>query len=459
MKQLTGLDSAFLSAETANWPTHVASLTIFDPSKSQEPYTVDRLKELIAARLHLLPPLRWRLAEPPLSLGPPYWLEDPDFDLDYHVRRIAVPSPGDRRELAELAAEIYRRHLDRRRPLWEWWVIEGLEGGHIACLFKIHHAYLDGVTGVAMHEILFDETPEPKVVAPPPGYRWKPDTIPSNRRLLVQSLPFFLGTPVRLGRQLRSLGDAARNLGRESGRMRTQAPETSFNAPISQHRSFAYASVSLSDVKRVKNAFGVKVNDVVLAICAGALRRYLSERRELPEDPLIASVPVNIRSSDQAGHGNQISGMTASLATDVADPVERLRQIHDSTQASKEIHDAMGAKTLMGLADTPPPMLVWLAIQFYARSQLSRRFRVPYNLVISNVPGPPHPMYHMGAEVKGVYSMGICFDGAGLYVGLMSHADQIDFGLLACKELVPDPWFISDGISAALDELVSAARP
>ena len=240
--------------------------------------------------------------------------------------------------------------------------------------------------------------------------------------------------------------------------MPTRVPSTSFNDVITQHRSFAYASVSLSDVKRVKNAFGTKVNDVVLAICSGALRHYLQQRGELPADPLVASVPVNIRPDDSPRHGNQISGMSASLATDVADPVERLRRIHANTQASKLAHEAMGADMLTRLADTPPPMLLSLAVRFYARTQLGSRVRPPYNLVISNVPGPPQTLYHMGAEVKGVYSMGICFDGAGLYVGLMSHRDQIDFGLLACRELVSDPWFIADGIQTSLDELLSAAE-
>jgi WS/DGAT/MGAT family acyltransferase len=455
------MDAAFLAAETANWPTHVASLTLFDPARIPGGHSRARLMQNLRERLHLAPPLRWRLVQPPLRLGRPYWIEDPDFDLDFHVRRIGVPGPGGREELADLAAEIYRQHLDRTRPMWEWWVIEGLRDGQLACLFKFHHAYMDGMSGVGMTQLLFDSEPDPPPVEPPPGARWQPERVPGARELLLRSLPFFLATPLRLlrgaGSMLSSLpGLLASDGPREALNLRV--PHTSFNAPITQHRSFAWATVSLSDVKRVKSAFDTKVNDVVLAICSGALRRYLLERGELPLDPLVASVPVNIRESPAAGAGNQISGMTASLATDVADPVERLARIRESTRASKLAHEALGARSLMQLADTPPPVLVWLAIQFYSRAQLSRRLRVPYNLVISNVPGPPQPLYHLGARITGLYSFGICFDGAGLYIGLMSHADQIDFGILGCRELVPDPWFIADGIRASLDELLHAAK-
>ena len=461
MRKLSGMDAAFLSAETANWPTHVASLTLLDPAGLPNGYSTARLKQGLRERLHLVPALRWRLVQPPLRLGLPYWIEDPEFDLDFHVRRVAVPSPGGREELAELASEIYRQHLDRTRPMWEWWVIEGLRDGQVACLFKFHHAYMDGMSGVGMTQILFDSEPEPAPAEPPAGYRWQPERVPGSRELLLRSLPFFLGTPLRLARGLGSAVANLRNLAGPTSSRETltpRVPRTSFNAPITQHRSFAWASVPLSDVKQVRRAFDTKVNDVVLAICAGSLRRYLLERGELPMLPLIASVPVNVRSSPAEGVGNQISGMTASLATDVADPVARLLRIRENTRASKLAHQAMGARTLTQLADTPPPALVWLAIQFYSRAGLSRRLHVPYNLVISNVPGPAQPLYHLGARITGVYSFGICFDGAGLYIGLMSHADQIDFGVLACRELVPDPWFIADGIRASLDELVHAAK-
>jgi WS/DGAT/MGAT family acyltransferase len=193
VKQLNGIDAAFLAAESSRWPMHVASVTVFDASKLEGGYSVARLKDGLRERLHRLPPFRWRVVEPPLGVGRPYWIEDPEFDLDYHVRRVALPAPGGRAELAELACEIYRRRLDRRRPLWEWWVVEGLEGGLVACVWKIHHACIDGMSGASMQEVMFDAAPEVAPAQPPPGYRWRPESVPSDLRLLLRSLPWFAG--------------------------------------------------------------------------------------------------------------------------------------------------------------------------------------------------------------------------------------------------------------------------
>jgi WS/DGAT/MGAT family acyltransferase len=458
MKQLNGIDAAFLAAESPRWPMHVASVTVFDPSKLDGGYSAALLKNTLRQRLHRLPPFRWRVVEPPLGVARPYWIEDPEFDLDYHVRRVALPSPGGRAELAELAAEIYRRPLDRRRPLWEWWVVEGLAGGLVACVWKIHHACIDGMSGASMQEVMFDAAPEVAPSPPPPGYRWRPESVPSDLRLLLRSLPWFATTPLRIGRELGALAAGVRRAWREGLSPAVGGvPRTSFNHAVSQHRSFAFRSLSLSDTKRVKNVFGVKLNDVVLAICAGALRSYLEARGELPGESLVASVPVNVRADGAARGGNQISSMLAELGTDVADPVRRLRRIQASTAASKVMHEALGARAIMALADAPPPMLLSLALRFYARSQLVKRHPPLMNVVISNVPGPQNPLYSLGAEVKGFYPMGICVDGVGLFIGLMSYRDQLDFGVLACRELVPDPWRIADGLERALAELLQAA--
>jgi WS/DGAT/MGAT family acyltransferase len=459
LKQLNGIDAAFLAAESARWPMHVASVTVFDPSKVEGGYSVARLKDTLRSRLHRLPPFRWRVVEPPLGVGRPHWIEDPEFDLDYHVRRVALPSPGGREELAELATEIYRRRLDRRRPLWEWWVVEGLAGGLVACVWKIHHACIDGMAGASMQEVMFDADPEMAPSAPPPGYRWRPESVPSDLRLLLESLPWFATTPLRIGRELFGLAGRVRDVLRDPRGEGVPAaiPRTSFNHPVTQHRSFAFKSLSLADAKRVKNAFGVKLNDVVLAVCAGTLRRYLQARGELPDQTLVASVPINVRGDGPVQSGNQISSMLAELATDVADPVRRLRRIHGATQTSKVMHEALGARSIMALADAPPPMLLSLALRFYARNELSRRHPPLSNVVISNVPGPPKPLFSLGAEVKGFYPMGICVDGIGLFIGLMSYCDQLDFGVLACREQVPDPWSIADGLELSLAELVSAA--
>ena len=457
MKRLSGLDSAFLSLETEQWPTHVVCVTIFDPAECPNGFSVEAFKRTLSERLHLLPPLRWRLIEPPLGLGRPHWIEDPDFDLDWHIRRIAVPAPGGRRELAEVAAEIYRHRLDRRRPLWELWAIEGLELGHVALFWKVHHACIDGMSGAAMQEVMFDHHRAGHAAAEFGGDTWEPEPIPTGMSMLVSSLPSFASTPLRLGKELVStighlpaivraarsgaLGDVLR------------VPRTSFNQPVTPHRTWGFCTISLDDLKLVKNAFAVKLNDVVLAIAAGSLRSYLSDRGELPTSPLVASIPVNARDG-AATTGNMITGMTAALGTDIDDPVLRLLQIHHNTQESKEMLVAMGADALMGLADTPPPMMLSLALRFYGKTQLVKRHPPLFNLPISNVPGPHDALYVQGAPIKAFYSMGVVFDGMGLFIGGMSYQDQMDVGVLACEELVEDPFVIADGMIEELERLV-----
>jgi WS/DGAT/MGAT family acyltransferase len=460
MRELSGLDAALLAAESWRTPLHMAAVTVFDPASVEGGYSIARVKERLDAHLHRLPSLRWRLVEPPLGLGPAYWIEDPEFDLEYHVRRVGVPAPGGRHELGEIAAEIQRRRLDRRRPLWEWWVVEGLAGGLAAHVWKIHQACLDANSGAALQEVMFDTAPDAKPLAPPPGYSWRPEPVPSELELLVRSIPWVATTPLRIARGVGLLVSSVGRVVREDflEGLSARPPRTSFNAAVSQHRNFAFSSVSLDEVKRVKNAFGTKLNDVVLALCAGALRRYLHARGELPAAPLIASVPVSVRgAAGSGGHGSEIAGLTAELATDEADPVERLRRIQRSTQASDAMPEALGAKTIMALAETPAPMLLSLGLRYYARTELVERHRPLFNVIIAGAPGPRQPLYAAGAEIKAFYPMGMCFDGAGLFIGLMSYRDQIDFGLLACRELVRDPWYIADAINKSLEELVRAA--
>ena len=460
MKRLSGLDAAFLALESEQWPAHVACVTVFDPAECPNGYSSDALKKTLEERLHLLPPFRWRLAEPPLGLGRPHWIEDPDFDLDWHIHRVALPAPGGREELAKLAAEIYRHRLDRRRPLWELWVIEGLEHGYVAVFWKIHHSCIDGMSGAAMQEVMFDRDPTGTTPVEPPTTTWTPEQPPSPASLLISSLPSFAATPVRLVRHLSGMiGDAPSVMrARRGSSQQLTAPRTSFNAPVTQHRTWGFCSLSLGDIKLVKNTFGVKVNDVVLAVAAGSLRSYLQDRDELPDVPLVASVPVNIRADGDATGGNMISGMAASLATDIADPVERLHKIHEGTQAAKMMQEAMGADMLMALADTPPPMMLSLALRFYGKTQLVKRLPPLFNLPISNVPGPREPLYVQGAPIKAFYSMGIIFDGIGIFIGGMSYQDQMDFGVLACQELVEDPFVIADGMVEELNLLVKAAH-
>ncbi len=463
MQRLTGIDAGFLYMETPSSPMHVAGLAVYDPSGSPG-WTVDQIKDLLRQRLHLAPPYRRRLATVPFGLHHPVWIEDPDFDLDWHVRHVGVPSPGDSRQLADLAAHLVSLPLDRNRPLWEMWVIEGLEHGYVATLSKVHHAAIDGASGNELTVALFDLTPEVAEV-PPPEQPWRPDRVPSDPELIGYALNSLARQPLRAAKTVRRTVATALNL-RSANRQPDaapppapfSAPRTSINAALTPHRSYAMTTLSLSEVKRVKNAFGATVNDVVLALCAGALRRYFDERGEELDRPLVAMVPVSVRAeSEKAAMGNRVSSMLASLATDVDDPVERLGAIHEGMRHAKDQQQAIGADTLTDWAEFAAPAVFSRAVRLYSRTRMADRHRPIFNVTISNVPGPPFPLYSAGARLTANYPMGPIFDGGGLNMTVMSYQDNLDFGLLACPELVDDVWSIADALGDALEELTKAA--
>jgi WS/DGAT/MGAT family acyltransferase len=482
VQQLTGLDTSFLNMENATTYGHISGLAIFDPSTSPgAPATYEDVKRLIADRIHLLPPYRRRLVQVPFGLDHPYWIEDPDFDLDFHVRNIGLPPPGDDRQLAEQVSRIVARPLDRNRPLWELYVIEGLPGGLVAQLTKIHHCTIDGVSGAEILATLLDLEPEPRVVDPP-RRAWRPEPEPTQIEMLARGLWAVAGTPRkawRLGREgLRHLPELTRSLGfgelpgasvinQLIGRSPepmlseapTKAPRTSFNDRITPHRRFAFGSLPLGDVKEIKSQLGVTVNDVVMAICAGALRRYLEERDGLPADPLIAMIPVSIRTENQKGtFGNQVSAMSASLHTDVADAVQRLRRIHDSMSIAKEQHQALPATLLQDFAQFAPPAVAARAARVVARATAAQWMDVPFNVVISNVPGPQFPLYGVGSKLVANYPVSAINDGVGLNITVQSYNGSLDFGLIVCRELMPDVWDLMDYLRDALAELKAAAK-
>jgi diacylglycerol O-acyltransferase len=464
MQRLTGLDATFLYLETPNNHMHVASTAVFDPSTVPGGYSFEKIVELVESRLHLLPPFRRRLVEIPFQIHHPLWIEDPDFDIEYHLRRAALPSPGGERELAEFAADVISRPLDRTRPLWEMYVVEGLEHGHIATVAKIHHAAIDGVSGAELTVNLLDLTPEVAQV-PPPEKPWAPDRIPTDFELVAWAMASLSRQPLAAAKAARRTAEAAltlRRRNREPGVVPPpapfSAPRTSLNTTITPHRKFAFTEVALDDVKKVKNALGGTVNDVVLAMCAGALRRYLDDQGETPDGPLVAMVPISVRTQDEQGAmGNRVSSMLTSLATDVDDPVERLHAIQAGTRRAKEQDKAIGAETLMDWAEFAAPAVAARAARLYSSMRLADRHRPLFNVTISNVPGPPFPLYSAGARMVSMYPMGPIVDGGGLNITVMSYMGSMCFGFVACRETVPDVWDIAAHVRDALDELTKAA--
>jgi WS/DGAT/MGAT family acyltransferase len=463
MHRLSGIDTAFLYGETPAWHMHVSAVMLLDPTTCVGgDLTFENLRHRLATRVVDVPQFRWKLREVPFGLDRPSMVEDLDFDLDYHLRHIAVPDPGGPEQLGNLIGEIVSWKLDRSRPLWEMWLIDNLENGQKALLAKVHHAIVDGVSGSELATVLLDIEADPPE-RPIPRDDRQPDADPSDFELFVRGLGHSFLTPWRVARLTRqTVRQLVRILPiRQRERpppIPFQAPRTPFNTQLTPHRRFAYTSIPLDDVKMIKNAFHVKLNDVVLALCAGALRRYLEKSGDLPATPLIAQVPVSTRPDDEKSEvGSQVAAMFASLATDIDDPVDRLMAIHDSTQGAKEMQKAMSAEKIMGISEAAGPALIELAARMYTAAGLDVRTPPPMNLIISNVPGPPFSLYTAGAQVKSMYPMGPLLFGTGINITVFSYLDNIDFGFMVDRTAVPNPWLVAEGISLALDELKLAA--
>ncbi len=468
MKRLSGADASFVYGETPSSHMQLGTVAVLDPSTAPNGFDIDRLRELVGVRTGLLGPFLRRMVETPFGLDRPVWVDDQPPDLVRQIRPIGVPAPGGPRELGALVGDLLAYKLEPGRPLWEVWFIEGLEHGRVALLTKMHHCLADGVRGARMYEVLYDLDPGAPLERPDTPVL-QGERIPPGWEMVMRALPRLAGTPLRAVRTSCHLGRATlRTLQLRVSpewpevTLPFQAPRTSLNRAITPNRGFAFSSVSLSGVKTIKNAFSVTVNDVVLAICAGALRRYLADRDELPGKPLIAQIPVAVHVHDGAdasggAWGNATSVMGAALPTQLDDPVERLRTIHESTHSAKAMQHALGDDFILDLADVVPPGLVALGVRAYSRLRLVERHPPIFNLIVSNVQGTPLPLYIAGARLEASYPLGPLLDGGGLNITVLSYLDRIDFGFVVCPEIVEDPWQFATAISEAFAELEKAA--
>jgi len=465
MQRLTGLDATFLYLETPSSHMHVASTAVFDPRDVPGGYSFEKVKAMVLNRLPLLPPFRRRLVEIPFSLHHPLWIEDPDFDIDFHVRRAALPAPGGAAELAEFAGDVMARPLHRGRPLWEMYVIEGLEGGYIASITKTHHAAIDGVSGAELTANLLDLSADTMVLDPADD-TWQADRIPSDAELVGFAVQSLSRQPLAAAKAVRRTVEAGLNLRRRNREPDTapppapfSAPPTSINTSITPHRKFAFTQMSLDDVKHVKNSLGGTVNDIVLAMCAGALRRYFDERGEVLEGPLVGMIPISVRAEgEQGAMGNRVSSMLVSLASDIDDPIERLAAIRNATKNAKEQDKAIGADTLTNWAEFAAPAIAARAARLYSNMKIADRHRPLFNVTISNVPGPPFPLYCAGARLVALYPMGPIMEGGALNMTVMSYMDTMNFGLVACAETIPNVESIARYLDDSLDELMKLAN-
>lgn len=463
MQRLSGLDASFLYLETSSQPMHVCSIIELDTSTVPGGYTFERLRDALVRRIRAIPPFREKLADSPLNLDHPVWVDDEDFNVDRHLHRIAVPAPGGRAELSQICGHIAQTPLDRRRPLWEMWVIEGVAGtdchrdGRLAVMTKVHHAGVDGVTGANLMSQLC--ATEPDAAAPEPaagvggGAGW---------RIAAGGLVRFAARPLRLASVVPDtaasvLATVRRALDGAAMARPFAAPATVFNARISNRRCIAYAELNLDNVKAVKNHFGVKVNDVVMALVSGVLRQYLAERNALPDSSLVASVPISVHGKSDRPGRNQVSAMFASLHTEIADPVQRLKAIAHANSVAKEHSSAIGASLLQDWTQFAAPAVFGIAMRLYARTRFTDSMPV-HNLVVSNVPGPQLPLYLLGCEVKAMYPLGPIVHGSGLNITAMSLRGKLDVGLIGCPDLVPDLWELADEFAVAMEELRAAAR-
>jgi diacylglycerol O-acyltransferase len=458
MDRLSATDAAFLVRENERAHMHIGGVCIFEGP----PPAYDEFLEHVEARLHLVPRFRQKLAFPPLQTGRPLWVDDAHFNAEYHVRHSSLPAPGGDRELALLVGRIFSQRLDPSKPLWEMWLVQGLEGNRFALISKTHHAVVDGISGVDLATVLFDANPVPVGIAAPVR-PWDPKPEPGGVGLAARGVEQIARIPVRLAGRLAGAMlhpreavshaiEVAEGLGEVGWELLNPAPKVPLNHEIGPHRHFRWVHAELADFKLVKDAFGGTVNDVVLAVTAGALRRWLEERGiKVQGLELRALVPVSLRTEDERGMlGNRLAVFRAPLPVYARDPVERLRLVREEMSKIKQSKQVMGAEAIVAINDFAPPTILAQA----SRLNFSTRL---FNLIVTNVPGPQFPLYVLGRELQTVAPVAFLPDKHALAVAIFSYNGTVSFGLLADFDVMEDIDVVADGVAESLAELVKAA--
>ncbi len=458
LDRLSSIDASFLTNESSSSHMHVGATLIFEGPPPKYEDFLDHVR----SRLDLVPRFRQKLAFPPFEAGRPLWIDDPTFNLTYHVRHTALPSPGSEDQLRRLTGRVFSQALDRSKPLWELWLVQGLERNRFAMLSKTHHALVDGVSGVDISTVLFDVKPVPEPVAE--EKEWVPNPEPSTVQLVAKGAAEFAAAPMKLAGRIanvvqhpepaaRRVAESLEAVGEVAWNFANPAPDVPLNVEIGTHRRFIWARSELATFKRIKDALGGTVNDVVLAVVTGALRRWLDRRGIRTEGlELRALVPVSIRTEDETGHlGNRIAAMRGPLPVYVEDPVRRLEVVREAMGELKQSKQALGAEVISRFNDFAPPTLLAQA----SRINFSTRL---FNLIVTNVPGPQIPLYVLGRELEEVFPVAFLPQNHALAIAIMSYNGRINFGLLADYDSMEDVGVISEGLDEALEELLEAAK-
>ena len=461
MRRLGGTDALFLSMETPNWHQHVGGLTIIEPG--DRPITFEDVLKKVDDRIRYCPKFMWKVKEMPFGVDRPIWVDDEEFDIRRHVRRIAVPSPGGAKELGEVAGTLMSSQLDRRKPLWEMWFIEGVAGGKVGLLLKYHHCLLDGMAGASLATVMLELDPDSDecLMPLPSEEESKAGSAPSDLELVARSLLPDVRRPIRTLRYAGNLvakGATAVSHMRqaEPNRAILSSPKAPWNGDIGPRRELAFSSIAMADVHALKEKHDVKVNDIVLAVVAGAFRRYLDRHNITLDAPLAGAVPVSTRPAGDTSMDNQVSFMFVSLATDVDDPVERLAAIRTATQSAKAMQKAVSAREIQSLGEVASPAILSTVVKTIYRSGLMKSLPLGAT-VISNVPGPPVPLYMCGGKIIGIFPCSVIIPPGGLNITVFSYMDRIDFGFHVDPDLVPDVWDICNELEEATRDLMLAS--